>query len=455
MKIVKLSSTNVKRLSVVEITPDGALVTIGGKNGAGKSSVLDSIAYVLGGEKLVPANPIRTGEAEARIVIDLGDYLVTRRFYRSVTRDMLPNGADTEGNETFKIGDKVTYGETKSTLVVTNKEGAKYPAPQVLLDKLYGKLTFDPLAFSREKEATQNDILRRLVGLDFTDMNTERKGHVDARTMAKRTQAQQEAKLLQMPHHTDAGEEVSVDAVLKDIDHGRELQLAAELKLRELGEQVESFKILERARENHLAEIESLEQKLSHVRGLLTNCEDLMGKRKDAVTQAQRAYDIAKDSVPEFTTLHRRLQELEGNNKKARENKAHQEQAKAVTDTMKLVMGHTKTIEEIDANKQTALQRAKFPVPGLSLSEEGVTFEGLPLSEVSASVQLRVSVAIGLALNPTLKVLLIRNGNLLDKDSMKLVAEQAEQAGAQVWMEYVTDTGEGVSVMLEDGHVAD
>ena len=62
--------------------------------------------------------------------------------------------------------------------------------------------------------------------------------------------------------------------------------------------------------------------------------------------------------------------------------------------------------------------------------------------------------AIGLALNPQLKVLLVRQGSLLDTQSLANVAAQAEAADAQVWVERVTDTGEGVSVLIEDGAVA-
>jgi hypothetical protein len=64
-----------------------------------------------------------------------------------------------------------------------------------------------------------------------------------------------------------------------------------------------------------------------------------------------------------------------------------------------------------------------------------------------------VSVAIGLALNPKLKVLLVRNGNLLDDDGLKALSEMADASGAQVWMELVTKDAGGVTVMIEDGHV--
>src|SRR5258706_15795265 len=107
MKIVKLVAENVKRLHAVTIEPDGALVTVGGKNGAGKSSVLDSIAWALGGEKLVPPEPIRSGESEAKIVVDLGDLVVTRRFKRERIDAPVPEGA-MDHPEDHK------WGETKS-----------------------------------------------------------------------------------------------------------------------------------------------------------------------------------------------------------------------------------------------------------------------------------------------------------------------------------------------------
>ena len=94
-----------------------------------------------------------------------------------------------------------------------------------------------------------------------------------------------------------------------------------------------------------------------------------------------------------------------------------------------------------------------MPVPGLELGDDYVMFNKVPLEQSSTAEQLRVSVAIGLSLNPKLRVLLIRNGNMLDEDSMALVAKQAEEANAQLWCEYVTADAEGCSVFIEDGEV--
>ena len=80
MRIVQFHAENFKRLGLVEITPEGNLVTIGGKNGQGKSSVLDAIFVALKGRAVAPPKPIRAGEERCVIQLDLGDLVVTRTF---------------------------------------------------------------------------------------------------------------------------------------------------------------------------------------------------------------------------------------------------------------------------------------------------------------------------------------------------------------------------------------
>ncbi|NIV98744.1 hypothetical protein GWN26_06185, partial [Candidatus Saccharibacteria bacterium] len=95
----------------------------------------------------------------------------------------------------------------------------------------------------------------------------------------------------------------------------------------------------------------------------------------------------------------------------------------------------TNKLEAIDENKRKAVEEARLPIKGLEFDESGVRFNGLPFSQASDAEQLRVSVALGIAANPKLKVLLVRNGSLLDEDNLKMVAAMAEKHGAQIWME--------------------
>ena len=99
-KIVQLTAENVKRLSVVEITPKGNVIVIGGKNGQGKTSVLDAIEYALAGDPAAKM-PVRRGEEKAHVVVELDDLIVKRTF--------------------------TAAGGT--SLVVTNKDGVKQLSP--------------------------------------------------------------------------------------------------------------------------------------------------------------------------------------------------------------------------------------------------------------------------------------------------------------------------------------
>ena len=154
MKIIRLAAENVKRLVAVEITPKGNVIEITGKNGAGKTSVLDSIWWALAGNRTHQAVPVRQGETEAVISLDLGDIKVRREF--SVREPL--------------AGAEAGPAQTITRLFVESAQGARYPSPQKMLDELVGSLTFDPLAFSRMPPKDKLAVLRGFVtGVDFAE----------------------------------------------------------------------------------------------------------------------------------------------------------------------------------------------------------------------------------------------------------------------------------------------
>src|SRR3970040_1173840 len=107
MKNIMLTAENGKKLVAVEIHPTGDVVTISGRNGAGKTSVLDSIWWALAGTSAIQKQPIRKGQKRARIRLDMGELIVERKF-----------------------------SESGSTLAVESADGARYPSPQKMLDAL-------------------------------------------------------------------------------------------------------------------------------------------------------------------------------------------------------------------------------------------------------------------------------------------------------------------------------
>jgi hypothetical protein len=466
MKITQLRSENVKRITLVEITPgDSPVIKIGGENMAGKSSVLDSVMYAIGGEKLVPSEPIRTGEARAEVVVELdGGLKVTRRF----TRDRLPCDCGS-ATDTLTPERKTTthsdgcasltrFGETRSTLTVTNKDGAKYPSPQAMLDKLIGKLAFDPLDFYRMKDTAQNETLRKLLKLDFTELTGKRKEAADNRAMAKKGLALAEARAVDLPSFPDVKEEVPSDAVAAELKEAERLRKVAEEANKEARA---AAKGLDEVRDRSNACGDRITKIASDIQKLQAEFEDAKKEHQDwqsAIAAAEKRMALcveqecqAMTNVPSTDALEQKLQTIEQTNKKFAANQVKNRALDEVVRLSAEVAQHDKIVTDIDTEKERLLREAAYPVPGLGLSEDGVTFNGLPFNQASGAERLRVSVAMGLAMAPELKVLLVRDGSLLDAKGQALVAGMAEAAGAQVWMEIVGE-GEGMAVVMEDGH---
>jgi hypothetical protein len=112
----------------------------------------------------------------------------------------------------------------------------------------------------------------------------------------------------------------------------------------------------------------------------------------------------------------------------------------------------TQYLEEVDSYKASVIAAAKMPIAGLGFDEDGVTYQDVPFKQASAAEQLRVSVAMAMALNPQIRVVRITDGSLLDNDNLQLITDMAAANDMQVWIERVSDTGD-VGIVIEDGQV--
>ncbi len=423
-RIVQLTSENVKRVSAVKITPQGNLVVIGGDNGQGKTSILDSIAMALGGGEDIPAKPVRLGEEKARIVAELDNGLIIKRTFTAA-------------------------GGT--ALVVENKEGARYPSPQAMLDGLTGRLSFDPLAFTRLDAKKRAETLRRLLNLDFTALDTKRKTIYDDRTLLNKNIARVHVQAEAMPFHSDAPKEpVSTADVLQELEAAKQHNAQRKGLEEESEHRADVVDDCIKCRATVERRIADLEAALTAARAELAEYDQVLPKHREADAEAKRklAEFVPIDEAP----IRQRLLDASTINKKVHENTLRADAFDALKRHQNDAAALTAAIEVIDKEKAAKLAAAPFPIAGLSFDENGVTFNGLPFEQSSAAEQLRVSVAIGAALNPKLRVMLVRDGSLLDEKSLALLAELAEQHNLQVWIERVSK-GKECSVIIEDGAV--
>lgn len=412
MHIIKLEAENIKRLHAVKIAPNGSLVQITGPNGAGKSSVLDAITYALGGKSMQPAKPLRRGTKHARVVINLGDKTLVRRVW------------DADGS---------------SRLTVESKEGARFSSPQKLLDELVGELTFDPLAFSVMSAKDQAATLKRVAGLDFDHLDGKR-----VSLFEKRAEVNRDLKALKAQRDAIAeaeaeapDEEVSVAVLseqltesLQDQSHNEQCRLEAE---------------------RGLQDYESAECDLRQAERDLESAKQAATDAAENVRVRNKAIDKLVD--PNIAGIKQQIANAEGINRRVREQKQRHALTTQVTATEADAAKLSAQIDAIDTDKAQQLADASLPVEGLGVGDDGVTLNKLPFEQASSAEQLRVSIAMGIAINPKLRIMLIRDGSLLDPDNLALVAKMADEHDVQVWLERVADS-EGVGVYIEDGYAS-
>lgn len=431
-RIVKLIAENIQKLRAIDITPPRNVVTIGGRNGSGKTSTLDSIAMALGGGDEICEMPVRRGEAKGKTEIHLDDGFVIRRTFSAET-----------GN---------------TVLVIENADGARYPKPQDMLDRLVGKYTFDPLAFAtlggtadgRRKQLEQ---LRRLVGLDFTALEAQKKKLAEDRKLVNAQAQQAQARAEFMPQHPDApAEEPVVTDIVKERDDAKEHNAKKAGLEGAVREAVDVLDDANQGRDSLLAEIEQTEQRLKSLRAQVAEYDEKLPSFKTRVESAQAA--LAAFTPIEISPINVKLAAAQGTILKVRQNRAREEALREAAAIAAKAEALTSQIAEIDRQKAEQLAAAKFPIPGLSFDENGVLFNGAPFDQASDAEKIRVSVAMGLALNPKLTVLLVRNASLLDEDSMRLLTELAIEQDCQLWLEVVSTDPAKCSVIISDGEVS-
>lgn len=423
-KILRLTAENLKKIVVVDITPASHMVQITGANGSGKTSVLDAIWLALAGTRNMPAEPIRKGETSARIRLDLGELIVTRRF--------------TEGGAT--------------TLTVEQPNGARFPSPQKMLDGLLGALTFDPLAFSRMAPKEQLEQLRRLVpvSIDLDSLAAQ-----NARDFAMRTDVNRDIKQLQVrvkdlaaqlpPELPEAP--IDISALLDQMSTAAQYnagiadQHAQRQRMREVIDQknAEAGRLWERAREleRQAAACKAQGDELGQwCIGQMEALEaaDPIPEYRDTATLKQEIADaqLMNDAIKQREQYQAVLAELDGKERQSEEL--------------------TAAINTRNDERAAAIAAAEMPIDGLAFGDAGVLYNGLPFDQASTAEQLRVSVAIAMALNPTLRVLRIQHGNDLDETSFGLLAQMAAERDYQVWIEQVDTTG-NVGIVMEEGQV--
>jgi ABC-type cobalamin/Fe3+-siderophores transport system ATPase subunit len=421
LKIYRFAAENVKRLQVVQITPNGNIIKVSGKNGAGKSSVLDAIEYLLRGTTNVPSKVIREGKRSATIQGDIGDFIITRKFTDS-------------GRTTLQIMSKA--------------DRSFYASPQELLDGLMGKMSFDPLEFIRMKGSDQFKVLRKIVDVDLDSFDADYKRDYDLRRDVKKEylaiEVRRDAIAVQPDLPLERRDEEALTKEMAEVAQYNETIDRERQKREKVASAKEQIRQQVVARAGRIEairlELEQLEADTVRDRQSIENIER-EEKTWKKLPEPKNARDLA-DQLNAARIVNAAIVKREQRDALQAEIDALKERHAALS----------ASLDAITAARTAAIASVHFPVDGLGFGEDEVLWQGLPFNQVSNADQIRASVAIGMAMNPRLRVMRIKDGSLLDSSSMAIVAELAKDQDFQIWMEVVDESGK-VGIYLEEGEV--
>jgi hypothetical protein len=294
-------------------------------------------------------------------------------------------------------------------------------------------------------------------------VNLDELAELDTSDFAKRRDFNRDAKALQaqvdaIPKHEVPAEAPDRDALIAALGNAANVNTAINTdRLRRENEERQAVNMTElaeqarfRAKDNRAAAAKLLEE---------AEQED-----SDAIERDIRATNIRNDlaalpPVDEYVdtdALRLKIHEAEA----VAEQIGRQARRAALVEQVNEALAQSKALTDAmmarEAQRATALAAAKMPIDGLSfhVPETGkarVYFNGVPFEQASTAEQLKASTAIAIAANPTLRVLRIKDGSLLDEDSMKILADLAATEDLQLWVEIVGEGGAGI--IMEDGSV--
>lgn len=440
LRITAIAIDSFMRLRSVRLRPEvgRAIVRITGRNAQGKTSIMTALAVALGGAKWLPADPVNHDAESAEIKIELdgdgGALVVRRRIAKDGTMQ----------------------------LEVRDADGVPVRKPQERLDALVGHSMLDPLAFLQLKAPEQRAKLLALIpeAEQLATFEAQREAAFKARTDVNRALRDADGELARLPcpEPVEAPDVGDLHAQLAAIAEQRaarriagERQQAAAAKLAAASEaQARTRRALEAAEQAHReagrvrqeaeAELQALELDLRNGRNGRDQADELAAEAATE-TRVKAAIADAKAAAARAAAATAAI---------ARYTAATAQRDNLAARSERL----TAAIAGIDASKAALLEAAQMPVEGLSVTAEAVTYQGVPLAQASGAERLRVALALAIAARPGLRDVWIRDGALLDDDSLAAVEAHAAAAGACVWVELV---GEGAddAIIISDGTVVD
>lgn len=418
VKITALEAENVKRIKAVALTPSPTgLTLVGGNNNQGKTSVLDALAWALGGDRFRPDAAQRDGAiAPAHLKVTLSNGVIVERKGKN------------------------------ASLTVTDPTGRR--SGQQLLNAFIEPLALDLPRFMEASDKEKADILLRIIGvgteLHIKDM--EIKSLYGKRTFTGQLAQQKKHFAEELIYYPEAPDEpVSASELIRQQQdilarNGENQRLRAQYA--ELEQQVQQC-------------VDELKRTRERIATLQQLADELDAKHTKLFNQRETARKTVSQLQDESTAeLEASIRDIEETNRKVRANleksRAEDEAAQYASEYDRL----TESIQQKRADRMALLNGADLPLPGLSVEDGVLTYNGKRWRDMSGSDQLRVAAAIVRRLNPDCGFVLLDKLEQMDMTTLQEFSAWLEAEGLQAIATRVS-TGSECQIIIEDGMVKD
>lgn len=416
--ITALEAENVKRIKAVAFAPSPTgLTLVGGNNNQGKTSVLDALAWALGGERFRPTAAQRDGAvAPAHLKVTLSNGVVVERKGKN------------------------------ASLTVTDPTGRR--SGQQLLNAFVEPLALDLPRFMDASDKEKADILLRIIGIgaELHTRDLEIKGLYDKRTFTGQLAAQKKHFAEELVSYPEAPDEpVSASELIRQQQdilarNGENQRLRAQYA--ELEQQVQQC-------------VDELKRTRERIATLQQLADELDAKHTKLFNQRETARKTVSQLQDESTAeLEASIRDIEETNRKVRANleksRAEDEAAQYASEYDRL----TESIQQKRADRMALLNGADLPLPGLSVEDGVLTYNGKRWRDMSGSDQLRVAAAIVRRLNPDCGFVLLDKLEQMDMTTLTEFGRWLEAEHLQAIATRVS-TGSECQIIIEDGMVKD
>lgn len=414
-RIVELNVSNIKRIKAINITPKNDLVILEGDNAQGKTSVMDSISYLIGGKRLIPEEPIRKGEKKGYAEAMFGDFQISRTWTNPYT----------------------------SYLKIKTKDGVEPKNPQTFLNERIGSFSLEVAELVNMDKDERVRVFKRITGLNLDDLSEKRERTMELRKDKNKDLVRLESELKSYSDLPDTEEGLNFDELQK-IRKEKELSnLEYDEKGLEVTGLVSDIEFLKNDRsdkEKQIKEFNEIIQNLS---------KSIIAKEDELITQKKTWEAMEETDLTEIDArIKKSVEQIELNIKHDR----RKEIKVGILAISGKIDKYNKDLETIKGDKTKRIKESEIPVEGVEFDGEAIRYKGIEFEECSTAEQIEISIAIGIKENPKIRIILIRDGSAIGKAAKERIRELAKENNFQIWIERVSDT-KGNEIFIEDGEI--